>query len=265
MIIITGSYIVLFSMRYYSKRFTVYYYPGHWIQYQSCTHSAPPPPPPPPLFTQTRIPDYDDYYDYDTNNNDCGINHLISRAGVVVETSSLNVYTGDDHIDANPILISGDPSFVVENFFDVTFASETRVVNGEGLFSVQYFVSDVVGSANMLSTEIVEYGAVVFDVRSDYQITFPDAPTLDLTGVLCEQMEYVCAMLVKGTSPDPDFTLQGVDGDESLLSCEKLECRGELVYRYFRSIIFFALTTPKHICGFLNAHCTYRRVPERTT
>ena len=24
-------------MRYYSKRFTVYYYPGHWIQYQSCT------------------------------------------------------------------------------------------------------------------------------------------------------------------------------------------------------------------------------------
>ena len=28
-------------MRYYSKRFTVYYYPGHWIQYQSCTHSAP--------------------------------------------------------------------------------------------------------------------------------------------------------------------------------------------------------------------------------
>ena len=27
-------------MRYYSKRFTVYY-PGHWIQYQSCTHSAP--------------------------------------------------------------------------------------------------------------------------------------------------------------------------------------------------------------------------------
>ena len=29
------------SMRYYSKRFTVYYYPGHWIQHQSCTHSAP--------------------------------------------------------------------------------------------------------------------------------------------------------------------------------------------------------------------------------
>ena len=30
------------SMRYYSKRFTVYYYPSHhWIQYQSCTHSAP--------------------------------------------------------------------------------------------------------------------------------------------------------------------------------------------------------------------------------
>ena len=28
-------------MRYYSKRFTVYYYPGHWIKYQSCTHSAP--------------------------------------------------------------------------------------------------------------------------------------------------------------------------------------------------------------------------------
>ena len=28
-------------MRYYSKRFAVYYYPGHWIQYQSCTHSAP--------------------------------------------------------------------------------------------------------------------------------------------------------------------------------------------------------------------------------
>ena len=28
-------------MRYYSKRFTVCYYPGHWIQYQSCTHSAP--------------------------------------------------------------------------------------------------------------------------------------------------------------------------------------------------------------------------------
>ena len=28
-------------MRYYSKRFTVYYYPGHWIQYKSCTHSAP--------------------------------------------------------------------------------------------------------------------------------------------------------------------------------------------------------------------------------
>ena len=28
-------------MRYYSKRLTVHYYPGHWIQYQSCTHSAP--------------------------------------------------------------------------------------------------------------------------------------------------------------------------------------------------------------------------------
>ena len=28
-------------MKYYSKRFTVYYYPGHWIQYQSCTQSAP--------------------------------------------------------------------------------------------------------------------------------------------------------------------------------------------------------------------------------
>ena len=27
-------------MRYYSKRFTVYYYPGHWIQCQSCTQSA---------------------------------------------------------------------------------------------------------------------------------------------------------------------------------------------------------------------------------
>ena len=41
-IIITGSYIAhSSSMRYYSKRFTVYYYPGHWIQYQSCTHSAP--------------------------------------------------------------------------------------------------------------------------------------------------------------------------------------------------------------------------------
>ena len=28
-------------MRYCSKRFTVYYYPCHWIQYQSCTHSSP--------------------------------------------------------------------------------------------------------------------------------------------------------------------------------------------------------------------------------
>ena len=28
-------------MKYYSKRFTVYYYPGHWIQYQSCTHCVP--------------------------------------------------------------------------------------------------------------------------------------------------------------------------------------------------------------------------------
>ena len=28
-------------MRYYPKRFTVYYYPGHWFQYKSCTHSAP--------------------------------------------------------------------------------------------------------------------------------------------------------------------------------------------------------------------------------
>ena len=28
-------------MKYYSKCFTVYYYPGHWIQYQSCTQIAP--------------------------------------------------------------------------------------------------------------------------------------------------------------------------------------------------------------------------------
>ena len=28
-------------MKYYSKRFTVYHYLGQWIQYQSCTQSAP--------------------------------------------------------------------------------------------------------------------------------------------------------------------------------------------------------------------------------
>ena len=37
-IIITAFYIALFQLR--SKRFTVYYYPGHRIQNQFCTDSA---------------------------------------------------------------------------------------------------------------------------------------------------------------------------------------------------------------------------------
>lgn len=60
-------------------------------------------------------------------------------------------------------------------------------------------------------------------VRGD-TIDLLSTVVLDLNGVVCLNVQYICVDLYKGSNPQPDFTLEGVTR-----SCQGFTCKGKWV------------------------------------
>lgn len=55
---------------------------------------------------------------------------------------------------------------------------------------------------------------------------------LDLTGVACSQIPYICTRLRRNPASQPEFTLQGIPSDSVFISCQGFQCSGESGLRF---------------------------------
>ncbi|XP_072180853.1 uncharacterized protein [Diadema setosum] len=146
--------------------------------------------------------------------------------GVEVASSNLNIPI------SKPVLVSNDPAFEVGTVaFVPTFSVMSREIDtGPNGLSVLFFVAadDTNPMATPPPTRERSYAV---DVVRGGSVNLAVVPlVLNFQGVTCDQMQFVCGTLMRGSATDPSFTLSAVGDDESLFTaCEPYDCVGVTV------------------------------------
>lgn len=110
---------------------------------------------------------------------------------------------------------------------------KTQDVSGTGLWKLQVWGSlraDGVGQQISLSEQALTSNQEATPVERGAPFFFRNVPyELDMRGVSCSEINYVCVRIRKGNDPDPQFTFKGKPNQATTFSdCAPIsECSGE--------------------------------------
>ncbi|XP_033114395.1 uncharacterized protein LOC117114839 isoform X2 [Anneissia japonica] len=146
-----------------------------------------------------------------------------------VECIGVNVTATDLRIIGEFTILEDANSLPFGFALDVTSSSDGASVAGSDLWEVAVYLS---ANNEGTGTRVSELSATLDDASSSLMagatIAISGSANLDLDGVICENVNHICAILSKSSSASPDFTLED-DNPQVFVSCKQFACEGVVI------------------------------------
>lgn len=129
------------------------------------------------------------------------------------------------------MLIAGDPNYQLVFNFQINTAPDGAGVSGTNLFSLFVFANDDphgFGSrGNGYLLPISQPVTVTPGVANSFDF---QPAVLNLLGVTCNEIPYLCVSIHKGAAADPPYTLQPSDPLSPVFTdCQLVPCSGKYI------------------------------------
>ncbi|XP_072033318.1 LOW QUALITY PROTEIN: uncharacterized protein [Amphiura filiformis] len=148
--------------------------------------------------------------------------------GVRIISSELVIQTG------LPV-IAGSPNHQLVFSFTINTDSNSAGISGNNLFTLYIYGNDQSDGFGQVPNN--DQAAYLLPITQEVTLT-PGVPhsfeylpaRLNLQGVSCEEVPFVCVQIYKGVFPDPSFTLQPSDPlDPVFTDCVPVQCTGVII------------------------------------
>ncbi len=137
-----------------------------------------------------------------------------------------------DIVGDNPALVEGSTSNRVMFTFAATTTPDSGSVSGERLWDLS-----ILGSQNPVGDGVKQAVKYLYNFNR-YQeaktavggnlISYGFVDTnFDMTGLVCNEVNFICATLRKHDNPSPDFELKAVPDQHVLTDCFRVKCDGK--------------------------------------
>ncbi|XP_071943072.1 uncharacterized protein [Antedon mediterranea] len=162
-----------------------------------------------------------------------GCTPVASCQGIEIEETTFDLQVGSPLVsaEANALTFS----------VNLDIASNSGTVSGDNLWKLTFFPnSESDGSgAYLLSSSLVVSFTGNSEVISGVTTGLDNIDgMLDLTGVLCEDAQYLCLVVSKGDNPETDFTIEDTS---DLAACSAVSCVGVSVSTELRNVGDFTI------------------------
>ena len=166
------------------------------------------------------------------------INHFFSSVSVIIIVITFYLAAVEiaqvraDIVGTNPALVEGSTFNRVMFTFEATTTPDSGSVSGERLWDLSIFgsqnpVGDGVKHALKYSYNFNRYQeAKTATGGGVINYGFVDT-NFDMTGLVCNDINFICATLRKHDSPSPDFELVPVPDNRVLTDCFRIKCDGK--------------------------------------